>query len=669
LSSSSPPSPFLPPDPRVEEPYRLTPQAAARIAIVGVIAVVLFALLFFRLWALQVISGDEYLDTARDNQIRTLRLQPPRGPILDANGRVLVSNVPGTIVQLWPAYTDGRLGEVISSLSELLDVPEKDIRRQVKARANDPLTPVTVKVNVHEAKANYIQEHESEFPGVDVTATYLRRYEYGSLAAPILGYVGEIDELELERLGPGYAGGDRVGKTGIERSYDTFLRGEPGVSQARVNALGDYTSAPQPSQQPKAGYAVRLTIDIDLQQAAESAISYGIALARGNGNWAANGGAIVALDPRDGAILALASNPTYDPSVFSGRIDPKESARLFDDRIAAALNYPRLNRAIDGLYPAGSTFKPVTALAALASNLISAEEYFQCDAERVIDEQKFENWDPYVNEPMTLTTALARSCDTYFYDVGLLFYEQKGSPLQAWAREMGFGRSTGIDVGPENTGLVPTPAWRKRTFANPVDRLWTSGDSVQLAIGQGDLLVTPLQMARFYALVANGGKLVEPRLVKDVERPAGSREEAPVVLRSFEARPPRDIGLPESAIRVVQEGLYEATHNADGTAYGIFGGFPVSVAGKTGTAEKYVQLPPGYLGLESWDRQLRDQSWFCGYGPTDGAGALAGERPLVVCALIENGGHGGEAAAPAALQVFAEHWDVEAPELGEVYSD
>jgi penicillin-binding protein 2 len=663
-------SPFLPPDPRVEEPYHLTPRAAARIAIFGVLAVVLFALLFFRLWALQVISGDEYLDTAQNNQIRTVRLQAPRGPILDANGRVLVANVPGTVVQLWPAYTDGRLDEVVSRLSELLDVPQKELREQIKARANDPLTPIPVKTNVHEARANYIQEHRSEFPGVEVATTHLRRYEYGPLAAQILGYVGEIDAQELERFGPGYAGGDRIGKTGIERAYDTFLRGEPGVAQARFNARNELTSAPQPSQQPKAGYAVRLTIDIELQRAAEAAIRHGIALAREDGNWAANGGAIVAMDPRDGAILALASNPTYDPSVFAGRIDPRKYTRLFAPNKAAALNHPTLNRAIDGVYPAGSTFKPVTALAALAEGLISAEEYFQCDGGRTIDDQRFDNWDPYVNEPMTLTTALARSCDTYFYDVAIRFYEQEKSPLQAWASKLGFGASTGVDLGPENTGLVPTPAWRERTFADPVDKLWTSGDSVQLAIGQGDLLVTPLQLTRFYALVANGGRLVNPYLVRDVEQPASSREEAPVVLRSFEPRAPRSVGLSESAIRAVQQGLYGATHDPDGTATPIFGGYQVPVAGKTGTAEKYVQLPPGYLGLEDWDRQLRDQAWFCGYGPTDASGTLAGESPLVVCALIENGGHGGDVAAPAALQVFEEYWDVEAPEVvGEVYSD
>jgi len=661
---------FLPPDPRIEEPYRLTPKAAARIAILGVVAVVLFALLFFRLWALQVISGDEYRATAEDNQIRTYRIQPPRGPILDRNGRVLVSNVPGTVVQLWPSYTDGRLDEVIGRLSTLLDVPEKEIRSQVKTLRDDPLTPIVVKTSVHDPKASYIREHQNEFPGVEVASTQLRRYDQGSLAAHLLGYVGQVDQQELEKLGPGYAGGDRIGKAGIERAYDRYLRGQPGVGQVHVNSLNEPTSAPAPSQLPKAGYAVRLTIDGQLQRAAEDALRRGIELAREEGNWAADGGAVVAMNPLDGSVYALASNPTYDPSVFAGVPSREKYDRVFG-RDAQALNFPALDRALAGEYPAGSTFKPVTALAALADGLITPDELFQCDGERVIDGQTFKNWDPYVNEPMDLTTALARSCDTYFYDVGTRFYHLENSPLQAWARKLGFGKPTGIEIGPDEDGLMPTPEWLKRTYADPVDQQWTSGDSVQLAIGQGHMTVTPLQLTRFYALLANGGKLVHPHLVEDVEQPA-SRDEAPVVLRSFEPPPAEDIaGLPDWALATVQRGLFEATHESYGTAYPIFGSYGVPVAGKTGTAEMFVQLPPGYLGLDDWDRQLRDQAWFCGYGPTDANGALVeGRSPLVVCALIENGGHGGDVAAPAAAEVFAKWWGVEPTvAFGEVHSD
>jgi penicillin-binding protein 2 len=662
---------FLRPDPRVEEPHRFTPKLALRLAILGVLAVVLFAVLFFRLWALQVISGAEYRAEASDNQIRTFRLQPPRGPILDRDGTVLVTNVPGTIVHLWPAYVpEGSLDDVVQRLSALLDVPVAELRDAIAARENDPLTPVVVKTNVHAAKANYLDEHRADFPGVKVSQTQLRSYRYGSLAAQLVGYVGEITKEELVRSGPGYAGGDRIGKTGLEAQYDTYLRGEPGVGQARVDALGERKGQLETRTPPQAGYALRLTIDADLQLAAEEAIRYGVALARENGQWAAGGGAIVAMNPLNGEVLALASNPTYDPGIFVGRVDPKRYDRLADPETSAALNHPTLNRAVAGLYPAGSVFKPVTAIAAMAEGILSPDEAITCDGEMEIDKQTFKNWDPYVNEAMALRTALSRSCDTFFYRVGLRFFElppNRGNPLQEWAAKMGFGQSTGIDVGPENEGLLPTPAWRKRYFKTEVDKLWSSGHSVQLAIGQGDLLVTPLQMARFYAMLANGGNLVEPHLAKSVERPA-SAGERPVVLRTFSPKPAIDLNL-DAEVRVVQEALYDATHDANyGTSYGVFGFYEVPIAGKTGTAEKYVTLPEGYLGLERPFSRLMDQSWWCGWGPY-GSDSYQGKPPLVVCAVIENAGHGGDVAAPVALRVFEEYFQVPAPDIGTVYSD
>ncbi|HWC31726.1 MAG TPA: penicillin-binding transpeptidase domain-containing protein, partial [Actinomycetota bacterium] len=384
---------------------------------------------------------------------------------------------------------------------------------------------------------------------------------------------------------------------------------------------------------------VRLTIDADLQRTAEEALEYGIRIAHEDGEWAADGGALVAMDPRTGEILALASHPTFDPRVFVGRVQQKDLRKLADRRA----NHPTLNRAVSGLYPPGSTFKPVTALAALEEGLLQPDEMIQCTGKEVIDGQTFMNWDPYVNEPMKLTTALAASCDTYFYDVGLRFYEREDSPLQKWARRMGFERRTGVDIGPEERGLMPTPEWGRRYFDNEVDQLWTSGESVQLAIGQGDVLVTPLQMTRFFALLANGGKLVEPHIVKAVEEP-GNEGEPPVVLRPYSPKPPTDVGLDPMALRVVQEGLYDAAHTNYGTSSGIFGSFPIPIAGKTGTAEKFVRLP-GFQGL-------RDQAWWCGYGPYS-------KPELAVCALIENGGHGGTAAAPAALRVFEEYFNVE----------
>jgi penicillin-binding protein 2 len=644
LSSTAHPPGFLPPDPRVEEPYRLTPQTALRIAILGVLAVTVFCALFFRLWALQVISGERYLEDAKNNQIRSFRLQAPRGSIVDRNGQILVSNTPGTIVQIWPAALDDVPHEqrvrMLRRLARVLRLRPIDVRRAVQARAaTDPLTPVVVDTNVGDTGASYLMEHQAEFPGVQITQAYLRHYDRGAIASQLLGYTGEISEEQLDaRTKDGYASGDIIGQTGIEAAYDGYLRGAPGVGRVFVDALGRVTSERQFSQLPEAGDTVRLTIDSRLQRAAENAIAYGIRLAHDDGEWAADGGALVAMNVRTGEILALASNPTYDPTVWVDR-DPKRIEGL--GRPGA--NHPTLNRAISGLYPPGSTFKPFTALAALQEGMLTSGELIQCTGKRIIDGQTFMNWDPYKNMPMTLAVALANSCDTYFYDVALRFYRREDSPLQRWSRQMGFGRRSGVDVGPEETGLVPTPAWRRRFFDTEIDKIWTSGDSVQLAIGQGDLLVTPLQMTRAYAMIANGGKLVEPHIVKAVEEPRNEGE-PPVVLRPYTPKPPKDIDLDPNALRIVQEGLFDATHANYGTSQSVFGAFPRGIAGKTGTAEKFVQLP-GFQGL-------RDQSWWCGYGPY--------EKPeLAVCALIENGGHGGTAAAPAALAVFEKYFGVE----------
>jgi penicillin-binding protein 2 len=617
---------------------------ALRVGILGVLALVVFCALFFRLWALQVISGERSLENANNNQIRSFNVIAPRGSILDRDGDVLVSNRPGTLVQIWPAALENvpivEREQMLRRLSRLLGLKVKNVRGKVEQRLrDDPLTPVTIDTAVGEPKTAYLMEHQGEFPGVQITETYLRDYDQGNLAAQILGYVGEINAEQLKVKGEqGYVAGDRIGQTGIEAVYDNYLRGVRGQGRVFVDALGRITSEREFSQLPEAGDNVRLTLDADLQRTAESALGFGIRLAHEQGEWAADGGALVAMDVDTGEILALASNPTFDPSVYVGRVDERDLKRLADK----SANYPTLNRALAGAYPPGSTFKPFVALSALQEGLLRPDEVIQCTGQEVIDGQTFMNWDPYRNEPMTVATALANSCDTFFYNVALRFYERKDSPLQRWSRRMGFGSGTGVDLGPEAKGLVPTPNWRRKTFKSEIDKIWTSGDSVQLAIGQGDLLVSPLQMTRGYAMIANGGKLVEPHLVKSVEEPRNEGE-PPVVLRPYTPKPAKDLDLDPYAVRVVQGALYDATHASYGTSQSVFGSFPVAIAGKTGTAEKFVTLP-GYKGL-------RDQSWWCGYGPYQAP-------EIAVCALIENGGHGGTAAAPVALKIFEKYFNV-----------
>ncbi|HET9509410.1 MAG TPA: penicillin-binding protein 2 [Gaiellaceae bacterium] len=648
---------FLPADPRVTEPYRFTPQLALRVGVLGAVALAVFAVLVLRLWALQVLSGDRYLVAAQANQVRTLRVEAPRGTIVDRNGKPIVTNVPGTAVQLWPADMpeQGRY-RMVQRLAGLLQVPVSDITKAIEARRGDPLTPIVVKTAVSEPRVQYLEEHRSEFPGVEVVDTYLRNYERKTLAAQILGYVREIspEELEEKDAVDDYRAGDKIGKAGVEAAFDTYLRGTPGAAQIRVDSLGRPQSAIQTQQFPSPGNDVRLTIDIDLQRAAEQALTFGIERAIENENWYANGGAAVAIDPRDGAILALASNPTYRPSIFAGRVDPRKLAELAKPEA----NTPALNRAIAGRYPPGSTFKPVTALAAIEEGLLSPYQSIQCTPSRTYgrDEQVFKNWNPYVNEAMTLPTALAASCDTYFYEVGNSFYElpaERGQPLQKWAREFGFGVKSGLDLGGEDPGLLPTIAWKRRHYTSAIDKLWTPGDSIQLAIGQKDMVATPLQMTRFYALLANRGKLVTPYLVSDVEQPSDG-DRPPVVLRRFPPVPPKDVKVSSSALAAIDEGLRAATSAAYGTSVGVFGSFPVPVAGKTGTAEK-------------WNSELNrmlDQSWWCGYGPKAGR-----KSPIALCVVIENGGFGGEAAAPAALRILEQHYGVEATVVAEVPSD
>jgi penicillin-binding protein 2 len=650
----SPSSRFLPPDPRVREPYRLTPALALRVGVLGAVALLLFAVLFLRLWSLQVLSGSEYLNAAQNNQLRIVRVEAPRGPILDRHGRAVVSNVPGTAVLLWPGDlpNEGRYA-VVRRLAQVLDVKPRALAREVEEARADPLTPITVKTSVGEEQVHYLYEHRSEFPGVEIAQIYLRDYEYNSLAAHVLGHVGEISSEELKRMRKdGYRLGDRIGKSGIEAAYDAYLRGEDGRAQFRVDSLGNAVSDLRPQQLARPGYALRLTIDIRLQRAAEDALSYGIGLAHENDDWAANGGAIVAMDPRDGAILAMASSPTFKPSVYVGKPDPKKLRPLLDADTAQRANSPGLNRATAGLYPPGSTWKPVVAIAGMQEHVFSAYGSLHCPpvAYYGLDRQRFVNWNPFTNRWMTLPEALAESCDTYFYQIGNRFYErgpEGRARIQQWARRFSFGAATGLDVGGEAEGLLPTPDWRWKTFESDWDRVWNPGDSIQLSIGQKDLLVTPLQMTTFYALLANGGNVVTPYLVSNVEQP-GAKGSPRVVLRRFPPKAPRSSGVDPGALAAIRDGLYRATHSAAGTSSGVFANYRIPISGKTGTAEKVVPLP-GYPADHT-----EDQSWWCGWGPSDDA-------RIVVCALIENGGHGSTAAAPAALRVFEEFFGLDAP--------
>jgi penicillin-binding protein 2 len=656
--------------------YRVTPKLARRVALLSCLVLIGFAALLLRLWALQVLAGTQYAARAQANQIRTVRVAAPRGSIVDRNGDVLVTNESVTSVELWPSSLprvySRRVAELLK-LAHVTRVPVRQVSRQLLAREKegDVLDPIVVRRQTPGPMLTYLEERSGEFPGVTLGQSYIRRYPHGPLATQLLGYVGQISRPELKTLGKdGYQPGDAIGQTGIEARYNQYLFGVPGAARVRVDSLGRPLTGRALTTPAQPGQTVQLTLDTGLQMTAQNALQYGIQLAHANGQWAADGGAIVALSPKTGAILALASSPTYNPSVYSGHVTQRAlAAEGLTNGTALKRNYPSIDRGLNATYPPGSTFKPLTAIAGLEEHLIKPYSFYPCTGTYQAPEDRshrvWHNWDPFVNEGMDLPTALAQSCDTYFYRLGNAFYElppDRGQPIQRWAEAFGFGQASGTEMGYEQPGLVPTIAWKHQQWTRAddsccwrVDRLWKPGDSIQLAIGQGDLLVTPLQMARFYAAIANGGKLVTPHILRDVENPNHT-----LVPTTAPPAPKPVPGLDPKLLKSVQQGLFEGTHDPLGTSFGVFANFRgPPIAGKTGTAQKIVQLP-GYKGEQ-------DQAWWCGYGPANDPNT---PPKLVVCAVIENGGHGGTAAAPAAERVFAKFFGVPSTQTGlPIHSD
>jgi penicillin-binding protein 2 len=636
---------FVPGDPRTREPWHVNQQTILRAGILGAIAIALFVTLIVRLWALQVISGNEYLRIAQDNQVRTVRLQAPRGSIIANDGRVLVGNRLSREVLVWYAELPGKGNRptrytVLKKLAHVLNIRPRELYREVEARKIDPLNPVVAKADVNRWQGDYILERANEFPGVEVASRYVRTYPQGWLAAQTLGYVGSATTKEIKDDTSGsIEPGDVIGQSGVEAAFDQYLRGTPGVASQRIDSQGRPQSQLVANPEPQPGDTVRLTLDADLQHVAQRALKDGIQAGRNSqcsGCWNANGGAIVALNPNDGSVLALASDPSYPPDVYSGHVTNRKLARWgLTPSTAAAANYPAINRATMGLYPPGSTFKPVTAIAAMQAGVLNPDEDLHCTGKLKDHGTTFDNWDPNANSWINLPTALAISCDTYFYQLGERIWglpPSYGEPIQKWAKIFGLGEHTGIEIG-DYAGVVPTKKWQRQHYTAPEDRTWKPGDSINLSIGQKDLQVTPLQMARLYAGLATGLK-VYPHLLASVERDGR-------VLETATSKVATPIALSSQKLDIIRSGLEMATHDPLGTSEPVFGNFPILIAGKTGTAEKWSEQYKRYF----------DQSWWCGYGPVD-------KPSIVVCAVIENGGHGGTAAAPAAREVFQQFFHV-----------
>ena len=604
-----------------DERRTLSPQLALRVAIFGGIALVMFAIVFFRLWYLQVLSGDRYLAQADNNKVRKLTLPAPRGEVVDRDGRTLVDNRAAQVVELEPDKLPTRQAEkteLYERLSKVLGMSKREIRTTVREQLRElPFSAATVKADVSLAVVAHLEERKRDFPGVRVESRWLREYPHDQLAAHIFGTVGEVTKEQLEqRRYAGVTPGDRVGQAGIEYAYDRFLRGKNGARRVLVDARGE-TRGELSEVDPEQGRRLRLSLDLDVQRVGQQAI-------------AGDRGAFVVMNVRDGKLLALGSSPSFDPNVFSKGIKPS----VYKALTSKDNGEPLANRAIQGLYPTGSTFKLITATAALEGGLITPETPQFDGGSLTVGGVTFNNAGKVSHGPLALRRALTVSSDVFFYRLGLEMNNTgDGHQLQRWAMRYGLGRATGVDLPAELPGLVPSPEWRNRLFKKKLtDRPWGPGDNVNLSVGQGDLQAHPLQMAVAYAAIANGGRIVRPHLGERIEDTSGR------VLQELRTRPRRRIRIKESNRQAILDGLRASASAPGGTSTPVFKGFPIPVAGKTGTAEK---------GLGR-----ADQSWYVAMWPYPAI-------QYVAVVTFERGGFGAETAAPAARKIIAAERGIE----------
>jgi penicillin-binding protein 2 len=714
------------PNPVEERRPPITPQLAVRVAVLGGLAFVLFAIVFFRLWFLQVLSGEDYVSQARDNRVRKVRIEAPRGDIVDRNGTVLVKTRVAPVVQIVPSslpesvleqadefrrlrgkaekarlaaagqlrslerdiqerrggptrqqrrerrrlsraarqaapvavpavpMQEFELRRLYRRLGRVIDVKPKTIHeRVIEGVAELPYSNVTIRTAVDRNAFNYIRERKEEFPGVAVEKQYLRDYPHEELAAQLFGTTREIspEELKLERY-RGVEPGTRIGADGIEKSYDEYLRGTDGFTRVVINALGSRDDRRQMSRrEPRQGKRLRLTLDLNLQRAANDALARGVAAAS---RYGAKAGAFVAMDPRNGEVLALGSYPSFDANEFAKPISQKRYNELSSEELGA----PLFNRAIAATYPTGSTFKPVTAMAALEEGIITPSTPIVDDGEFELGDRVFKNARDASYGTLTLPGAMTVSSDVFFYQLGFEM-NGRGPVLQEWARRLGVGRRTGIDIPGEFAGLVPDSKWRnegykaylrcaKKAKVTPgttealfacggIERTWSAGDNVNLAVGQGDLQATPLQMATAYSTIINNGRVPRPHLGLRVEDGNG------VMLEEIRMPARRRVSFDPAHQEAIMSGLHGAATAANGTSSDVFANFPYRdmLYGKTGTAER--QPNP-------------DQSWYVCYvaHPT---------KPIVVVTTIERGGFGAETAAPAARLILNEWFDLKDDEF------
>ncbi|MFN2488884.1 MAG: penicillin-binding protein 2 [Actinomycetota bacterium] len=620
-----------------------------RLAIVGTLVIACFVALFSRLWFLQVLASDDYRQLARDNRVRLVHTEPPRGRILDRNGEVLVKNRKSLAVTIDRQIVRSRWQErrVLDRLSRVLDIKVKDLRERLYEVTASPYKPVPVANDVPEKKVYWILERKERFPGVKILRLPIRTYPRGNTAAHILGYVNEISDLDLKlphfkAVRPRYAAGDLVGVDGLEYAYDRYLRGRPGVTKVVINSTGRIAGE-KILRREEVGNDLILALDANIQRLTEKALAAGIKAARG-ALYQAPAGAAVVMDPTNGQVLGMASLPTFDPSIRADGITEKEFDRLGQATIEDPDDDALVNRTVQSGLPPGSTFKVVTAGAAMATGTIGPYDYLDCPGSRIYPPEGgpgstvFNNWTSADFGAIGLARSLEISCDTFYYELGWRMEEQWGAArgdgserFQRYIRQAGFGRETGIDLRYEFDGRVPDKEWCDDYCG--YDGQWLPGFTVNMSIGQGDLLVSPLQMAVTYSAIANGGKVMQPRLAMGVATTTADGDEK--TLREFKPKVVRRLPLDETELGVIREGLIDVVSGDQGTATTAFAGFPTDrypIAGKTGTAE---------VGAN----KEFNSAWFLSYAPAD-------DPRYVVAVYLEKSGHGGESAAPVARQIY-----------------
>lgn len=578
-----------------------------RLVVLSFCVAAVFVVLFARLFFLQVVEGDEYRRLSENNCIRLQKIEPPRGLILDRDGTCIVDNRPSFDLSIMSKEA-GDVRRVIETLAALTGLPSDRLFSNFTKYKTTPYRPVLLAQDVGRDVLAVVEAHSLDLPGVVMEVNPRRDYLYNNFAVHLIGYLGEVSKSELDS-GPykGYESGSYVGKCGVERLYDPFLRGRYGGRQVEVNASGNVVRTLK-TVEAESGHDLYLTIDFKTQEKAEALM-------------ADRSGAAVALDPHTGEVLAMVSSPPFPQSRFVEGMSKDEWLTLISDP-----RKPMENKAIQAEYPPASVYKIVTTIAGLESGAINANTSFFCPGFYKFGDRAFRCWEEKGHGHVTTADALARSCDVFFYQVGL----KVGVERLAWyAKACGLGRPTGIELFPEDRGLVPSGQWKRRRLGAP----WYSGETLSVAIGQSYNLVTPIQLAVLTAAVANGGVLKRPVVLRRIETIDGE---------SLKRGDPRDMGtipISERNLAIVREGMWKVVNSGYGTASYSGRSRKVEISGKTGTAQ-VVAVPQGTARARVADA-LKDHAWFVAYAPSN-------DPKIAVAVIVEHGEHGSSAAAPVA---------------------